>query len=215
MATSMLASEMEMTDGQIDDLANKLRDAARKHRDEVSKDHAQEALRSENIGMRLFATFRALVEELSKQIVHVVSVNRARSPRAALKASGRKLYVTDSVVDAMPRLTGDKVRLVYFKPDPSAYKNGLLSCDRLAKEDEKSGLVPDPPAPIDDNAANPKFADTTPNGCQWIDADGNYCYATFIRWVDGRIVRVNRCDSDWRDGLSFAGVPQESLPSGT
>ena len=113
MATSMLASEMEMTDGQIDDLANKLRDAARKHRDEVSKDHAQEALRSENIGMRLFATFRALVEELSKQIVHVVSVNRARSPRATLKASGRKLYVTDSVVDAMPRLTGDKVRLVY------------------------------------------------------------------------------------------------------
>ena len=215
MATSMLASDVEMTDGQIDDLVNKLRDAARKHRDEVSKDHAQEALRSENIGMRLFATFRALVNELSKQIVHVVSVNRARSPREALKASGRKLYVTDSVVDAMPRGTGDKVRLVYFKPDPSAYKNGWLSCDALAKEYKKRGLVPDPQAQIDDNATNPEFADTTPNGCQWVEADGNFCYATFDRWFDERNVFVYRYDDGWDDFWSFSGVPQESLPSGT
>jgi len=211
----MLASEMEMTDGQIDDLANKLRDAARKHRDEVNKDHAQEALRSENIGMRLFATFRALVDELSKQIVHVVNVNRVRSPRAALKASGRKLYVTDSAVDAIPCGTRDKVRLVYFKCDPSAYKNGRLSCDALTKEYEKRGLVPDPQAQIDDNTANPEFADTTPNGCQWVDTDGNYCYATFLRWDDERYVDVDRLDDDWRGCWSFAGVPQESLPSGS
>ena len=69
MTKIMLASGM--TDGQIDDLANKVRDAARTHRDEIEKDPAQEGLRSENIGIRLFAEFRRIVEEISKRIVHI------------------------------------------------------------------------------------------------------------------------------------------------
>ena len=211
MGDAMLASGM--TDGQIENLANKLRDAARKHRDEVEKDPAQEALRSDNIGMMLFVAFRNLAEELSKRIVHIVAVNRSRSPREALKASGRKLYVNDAVVDSMPRGTGDKAKLVYFKPDASVYKNGLLSCDALAEEYKKRGLVSDPQAQIDDNAANLEFADTTPNAWQWVDSNGNYCCATFSRWDGGRDVDVARHDGGWLDDWTFAGVPQVSSAS--
>ena len=196
-----------MSDGQIDDLANKLRDAARKHRGEIGKDPAQAALRSDNVGMMLFVTFRSLAEEISKQIVHIVAVNRKRTPKAALNASGRNLYVTDEVVKAMPRGTGNKVRIVYFKPDSSAYKNGWLSCEALDAEYKKRGLIPDPQAQIDDNAANPEFADKTPNACQWKDEDGNWCCATFGRWNVERSVGVSRNGYDWDDFWSFAGVP--------
>ncbi len=208
MAKTMLASGI--TNGQIDDLANKLRDAARKHRDEFGKDASQEALRSPNIGMQLLSVFRKLVEDVSKSIVRVVFVNRSRSPSEALKASGHTLYVSDSVVDAMPRGKGKKVKLVYFKPDPSVYQSGWLSCAKLDEEYKKRGLVPDPQAQIDDNAANPAFADDMPNACQWKDNDGNWCCAVFFRWDGERCVDVNRNDVDWGDRWAFAGVPQES-----
>ena len=208
----MLASEM--TDGQIDDLANKLRDAARKHRGEINKDHAQEALRSDNIGMRLFAVFRAIVEEISRQVVHIVMVDRTRTPRQALDVCGRRQYVDQKVAAAMPRGTGEKVKLTYFKPRPEAFDaDGRLSPQKLDDEYKFHGLKPDPQAQIDDNAANPAFTDETPNACQWVDKDGKYCCATFGRWRGGRDVRVDRDDDDWVDGWSFGGVPDESSAS--
>ncbi len=212
MDETMLASEM--TEGQIDDLANKLRDAARKHRDEIGKDDAQGGLRSENIGMRLFAEFRRVADEIKGHIAHFVTVNRARTPQQALDVSGRKQYVTRKVADAMPRCVGGKAKLVYFKPGPECYKDGLMSCATLAAEYKKHGLGPDPQAQIDDNTANPEFADTTPNACQWIDKDGNYCFATFDRSNVERSVYVGRYgDRGWHDFWSFAGVPQESSAS--
>lgn len=212
MTEIMLASDTGMSDGQIDDLANKVRDAARNHRDEFDKDAAQEALRNPDIGMQLLAVFRKLVEDIRRQVVHIaiVAVNRSRTPWQALYACGRKLYVNDAVVDAMPRGTGEKVRLVYFKPDPSAYKKDWLLCDALDAEYKKRGLVPDPQAQIDDNAANPEFADATPNACQWKDGDGNYCCAMLIRWSDERRVYIRRIDDVWGGRWTFAGVTQES-----
>ncbi|MDC1205372.1 hypothetical protein N8083_00815 [Candidatus Pacebacteria bacterium] len=204
MSEIMLASEM--TDGQIDDLANKLRDAARKHRTEFDKSSAQEALRSPNIGMQLLAVFRDLVEDISKQIARIVTVNRARTPQESLDAYGRKQYTTKAVVDAMPRGSREEMKIVYFKPDKSAYKNGCLSCQALDDEYKKRGLVPDPQAQIDDNSANPEFADTTPNACQWKDDDGNWCYATFGRWGGVRYVGVGRRDDGWDGDWVFAGV---------
>lgn len=156
------------------------------------------------------AAFRALVEEITQRIVHIVMVNRRRSPQDALKATGRKLYVTDSVAAAMPRGTDVRVKLVYFKPGPEAYKNGLLSCAALAEEYKKNSLKPDPQAQIEDNAANPEFADEHPNACQWKDEDGNFCYVAFNRWNDERFVSVNRNDNDWNDNWVFAGVPKLS-----
>lgn len=209
MAKTMLASGM--TDGQIDDLANKLRDAARKHRDELEKDAAQEGLRSENVGMRLFAEFRRIVEEVSKRVVHIVTVDRTRTPQQALDACGRSLYIDKDVVAAMPRRSMEKARLVYFKPDSSVYyKNGAIDSAVLAHEYKKRGLIPDPQAQIDDNAANPGFADDTPNACQWIDEQGNYCHATFDRSSNERGVDVNRRGNIWFGTWSFAGIPEAS-----
>lgn len=208
MAETMIASEMGMTDGQIDDLANKLRDAARKHRDEISKDVGQQVLGVSNLGMQLFSVVRKLAEEISKQIVHIVKVNRSRTSQQALDACGRKQYVDKKVVAAMPRGTGSKVKLVYFKPDPSAYHNGWISCAAVADEFKRRRIKPDPQAQIDDNAANPEFADATPNACQWVDADGNYCFAAFVRWRGGRDVFVSRRDNGWGGAWSFAGVPE-------
>lgn len=211
MAKPMLASGM--THPQIDDLANKLRDAARTHCDEIDKDDAQAGLRSENIGMRLFVEFRRIVDEIKKRIDHVVTVDRTRTPQQALAASGRRQHVTREVVDSMSRGTGEKVKLTYFKPGPECYKNGVISCVTLAEEYKKRGLVPDPQAQIDDNAANPDFADTTPNACQWVDAGGDYCYAAFRRWGGERGVDVHRGVSGWVGSWAFAGVPQVSSSS--
>jgi hypothetical protein len=211
MAQTMIA----FTNVQIAVAKNQLDDAMRKHRDEIPKDVMQQVLGVPNLGMRLYAVIRSLAEDISKQIVHVVEVNRSRFSHEAIKASGRRPYVNSAVVAAIPHGSGDKVKLVYFKPDESAYKNGYLSCVALDAEYMKRGLAPDPRAQIDDNAANPEFADKTPNACQWKDKDGNWCYATFHRWHDERLVDVNRLARAWDDPWSFAGVPQGSVSSDT
>ena len=71
MAKTMIASGM--TDGQIDNVVNKLRDALRKHRDEFGADPAQQVIGRENLGMELLAPFRALVEAESEFIVRPAS----------------------------------------------------------------------------------------------------------------------------------------------
>jgi hypothetical protein len=201
----------EITDGQINKAVANYRALLEKHRAEMMSEPAQQVLGQSELATEMLGVLRRRIEMVSNQIVHIVAVNRKRTPKAALKASGRNLYVTDAVVEAMPRGTGDEVALIYFKPDKSAYKNGWLSCQALADEYKRRGLVPDPQAQIDDNAANPEFADTTPNACQWKDEDGNWCYAMFHRWNVERHVDVNRNDFDWFGFWSFAGIPQGSL----
>ena len=106
MAETMIASDM--TDGQIDDLANKLRDAARKHRNEVSKDVAQQVLGADNLGMRLFVILRQLAEAISNMIVRIVKVNRNQFPKEAINATdwasiaeeiGKKYLLNESEVN--------------------------------------------------------------------------------------------------------------------
>ncbi|MEK7579847.1 MAG: hypothetical protein AAB469_01490 [Patescibacteria group bacterium] len=47
-----------MSDGQIETVVEQLRAAMRKHREEVQKDAAQQALGVDNLGMRMFVVFR-------------------------------------------------------------------------------------------------------------------------------------------------------------
>jgi len=151
----------------------------------------------------------------SKQIVRIVSVGRSRSPEQSLDASGRRQNTTASVVEAMPRNRGKKVKLVYFKPDESAYKDGWLPCQVLENEYKKRRLVPDPQAQTDDNAAHPGFADSKPNACQWKDEDDHWCYIAFDSYQGVRDVLVNQDDNDWHSRWWYAGVPQESVSSDT
>ncbi|HEY4508887.1 MAG TPA: hypothetical protein VJC13_01220, partial [Candidatus Paceibacterota bacterium] len=76
MAKTMTASEM--TDGQIDTAVDSLRAAMRKHRSEIPKDAAQQALGVDNLGMRMFAVFRGLVEAVSNLIIRIVDVDITR-----------------------------------------------------------------------------------------------------------------------------------------
>ena len=211
MARPMSAS---MTDGQIKDLSKKIAEVARKHRKDVSQKAAGQALGVPNVGTMMFAIFRQLADAMSNLIVHRVKVDRTRTPQQALDACGRKQYGNSEVVATMPAGKGKNVRLTYFKPDKSAYdNNGWLKPGALDEEYKKRGLKADPQAQIDDNAANPNFADKTPNACQWTDKDGNHCCATFIRWRGEPGVGVDRHEGGWRGGWSFAGVPDGSSAS--
>jgi hypothetical protein len=196
----------KMTDGQIENAVNKLRDAMRKHRSEISSDVAQQVLGVENLGMMMFTPFREHAEAVSNLIVRKVTVNRSRTPQGALDATGRAQSTDSEVVDAMPKGEGDEAEVVFFKPDLSN-RNGYISDDDLEKEYELRALKPaDPVSVAAVNEADPTFADEHPHGTHWKDAKGNWCYATFRRWGDGRRVGVDRDGSDWSDRWWFAGV---------
>ena len=156
---------------------------------------------------QLMAKLTEMVDAVSELISRTVTVNRKRSGKEALTATGRKLYVTDSVVADMPNGEGGEVEVFFFKPDLTSRK-GSISDDDLDKEYELRGLEPaDPYALAAANEADPAFADKYPNGTHWKDADGNWCFATFDRWVgDERNVNVNRDDLVWHDHWWFAGV---------
>lgn len=205
--TEVMTPSDPITANQVGKLQELL--GARLRKSGLLKESVQQVLATQGdaVADEMVAAIRKRVEAISGLIIRIIKVNRARSPQEVLKACGRTLYVNDAVVDGMPRGKGNKAKLVYFKPNPSVYKNGWISCATLAEEYKKRGLVPDPQAQIQDNTANPEFADTTPNACQWVDADGKYCYAAFFRWSGGRYVVVNRYGDGWRDDWTFAGVP--------
>lgn len=196
----------EMTDGQIEDAVNKLRDAMHKHRSEITSDAAQQVLGVVNLGMMMFTPFRERAKAVLNLIIRVVKVNRGRSQQEAIKATGRTQYTDRNVVDAMPKGEGDEVEVVFFKPDFSN-RNGFISDDDLEKEFELLGLKPaDPISVAAMNEADPAFADEKPHGTHWKDAKGNWDCAMFSCWDGKRRVFVDRCSSGWDDRWWFAGI---------
>lgn len=203
---TQIMTAAEMTDGQIENAVNKLRDAMRKHRSSITSDVAQQVLGVENLGMMIFSPFRERAEAFSNLIVRKAPVNRGRTQQEAIEATGRAQYTDRKVVDAMPKASTDEAEVVFFKPDLSQH-NGFISDDDLDKEYELRGLRPaDPISVAAVNEADPAFADEKPHGTHWKDAKGNWCYASFRRWGDRRRVYVDRDDFDWADGWWFAGV---------
>lgn len=198
-----------ITDGQIEKASDLLRVAMRKHRSEFNDTEvAQQAVTAKEFATDLLAVFRKHFERFSNLIVRIVRPDRNRTPKAVLDATGRKQYVTNSVVAEMPRSVGDEVRVVFFKPDRSAYnKNGWISDENLEKQYELYGLKPvDPFSLAAVNEADPVFADNHPNATHWKNTNGEWCYAAFNRWNDGRRVRVDRLGSGWDDYWWFAGL---------
>jgi hypothetical protein len=205
MALTMTAPTMST--GQIEALVDQLRDAVRKHQEEIPKDGAQQALGVDNLGMRMFAVFRELVELMASWIIRRVDVDLSRTLQEALTATGRRPYVNDAVVATMPKGKGGPTEVIFFKPRPEAYKNGVISDDDVEKEYESAGLKPaDSYSVAAVNEADPIFADTHPHGTHWKDADGKWCFATFDRWYGERRVYVDRRDGGWGDDWWFAGV---------
>lgn len=101
----------------------------------------------------------------------------------------------------MPRGEGEEAEVVFFKG------NRRMSDEEVEKEYERYNLYPvDPYSLAKVNKDDPAFADEHPNATIWKDADGNWCFAAFIRWRGERRVDIGRSGSDRDDSWWFAGL---------
>jgi hypothetical protein len=190
-----------MTDGQIDKAVDVFRSQLRKHSYELPSDAVQTALGQDELGGELFTTFRKRVDANSNQITRRVKVDRTRTSKQVLDATGRNKYTDDKVVDAMPHGAGNEVEVCLFK------LGRYVSDAYLDKEYALRGLVPaDPYSLAAVNEVDPAFADQYPNGTHWKDAKGNWCFAAFVRWGGERNVLVGRHGDGWGDDWWFAGL---------
>ncbi len=178
------------------------------------KDTVQDVLEQEGdqLADEMFNVFRVRVERRLKTIIHIVKVDRTKTPQEAVNDTGRKQYVNSDALATMPQGEGDEVPLHYFKPDPEEYDHdGWMSVDAFDKCLSRRGLVPDPQAllqdPANDTSNDSAFADEHPTGSQWRDANGKACYAAVFRFCGDREVFVNRSDNDWNDNWWLSGVP--------
>jgi hypothetical protein len=207
--TKIMTPSKTMTAGQIDKAVANYRALLEKHSEEFSAETVQMVLGQSELAGKQLAVFRCRVEAVSNFIVRTAKVNRSRSQREAIEATGRRQHTNREVVDVMPKAEADEVELVFFKPDLSN-RNGFISDDDLEKEFELRGLKPaDPVSVAAVDEVDPVFSDEKPHGTHWKDSNGNWCYAAFRRWDVRRKVYVGRHDHDWNDYWWFAGVPRK------
>ncbi|MBP6925686.1 MAG: hypothetical protein KBC22_01350 [Candidatus Pacebacteria bacterium] len=189
------------SEGQFGKVNEVLTAAMRKHKDELPKDALQTVLGDDSLGEALLAVIKERVEAVSGMLIRKVTVNRKRSGKEALKATGRNLCITDEVVDAMPKGKGETTEVYFFKVGRS------LTDEDLDQEYEKRGLKPaDPYSQAAVNEADPAFADEHPNGTHWKDGNGKWCFAALGRFRGDRGVYAGRYDSRWLGSWWFAGV---------
>ena len=201
MTKRMTPSVAKMSEGQIDKAVATYRAMLCKHRSELCSDAAQQVLGQPDYVAEQVGVLRKRVEAVSNMIIRHVKVNRNLTPEEALNATGRRQYVTDSVVKTMPRGKGKKATIYFFK-------EGRNICDsELENRCKQHGLKPaDPYELAAVNEADPVFADEHPNGTHWKDENGKWCYTAFYRWDDERGVDVYRSDGDWGDYWWFPRV---------
>jgi hypothetical protein len=129
-----------------------------------------------------------------------VEVDLTLTNKEALEATGRNMYVNDTVVKEAPRASKAKQKIYLFK------ENSSKSCIQLEKEYEKRNLLPvDLQTHAAFNKANPEFADTKLNATQWKNTKGRFYHAIFYLG-GGRGVRVDQGDDGWFGGCWFVGV---------
>lgn len=118
-----------------------------------------------------------------------------------LKKTGRTLYVNDEVLKTAPNHTQEG-ELEFFT------LNKRASTEEVAKEYESRGLEPATIATlcVYDKVKREVFDEKKFIGTQWKDAEGQWCFAAFCRWLVGRDVDVNRRGSGWCGSWWFAGV---------
>ncbi len=139
-------------------------------------------------------------------IHRTAKVNRNRPPQEMITALNRGEHRHSSVVKIIPRGEGEEATVEFFTLDT------WVSVSDLVLVFEARGLAPDPYAQAAVNEADPAFADEYPNGTQWKDDDGNFCYITFARNAGGRFVDVGSTDDDWDGYWWFGGVRKSRTP---
>lgn len=197
-----------VTEGQIGKLNQNIAAKLLKNKKELPSDIFQQVLGDDTLLDEIYASIRKRVEARSNFIIRTVTVNRKRSAKEALKATGRNHYVTDSVVAKMPNGEGEEMEVIFFN------LGRFVSDNDLDKEYELRGLIPaDPFTLAAVNEADPAFADERPNGTHWKDKDDQWCFAAFYRFLVERRVHVRRDGDDWDDDWWFAGVRKSTSNS--
>ena len=210
MTERITSTQEPRTDDQVRQLVRMAEDAARNTARVVlepptlSKDAAQNLIESrwsQGLTSDFLAVIRKHVAAASRMFTRSVKVDRSRSPREALEATGWQLDVTDSLVTAMPRGEGEKVEMWFFELDYDPTPN------ELTEEYQLRGLKADPIALAQVLVDEPAFADERPVACQWgLGKDGFASYAVFQLPFDERYVRVIRSGHPRNRFCRFAGV---------
>jgi len=197
-----------MTEGQIGRALEIFRAQLVKHTTEFSSEAVQLAFGQSELGYDLLGAFRRRVEAVSNLIIRHVRVDRSLEPQQLLDATGRVQYTDRNVVSSMPRGQEDEGDVFFFKPRDEAYdEDGLISDDALESEYEFFGFVPvDSYKLAQVHIDDPAFSDKEPSATHWRNSHGQWCYAIFDRWNDGRRVIVDRDDYRWNRDYRFAGV---------
>ncbi len=139
-------------------------------------------------------------------------VNRIRTPKEAIDATGRFQYTNHKVVQGMPRGEGNEVDVVVFNLEAWEYtKPGFISEDDLEKAYNRRGLKNDPMALVAANEDDLSLADKMPHGTHWKDANGYWCCITFDISGGERGVGVYRDGRGW-DGRWFFAGSREVIP---
>jgi hypothetical protein len=199
MATAVTPSE-NITAGQIGKISELV--GANLRKSGLKSEPVQLVLENQGEAMtnEILAVVRKYVDAVSSLISRLVTVDRTRGPKDALKATGRTMYVDDNVVKTMPKGEATEVEVFFFN------LGRYIKVADLEKEFDLRGFKPaDPYELAAVNEADPAFADEHPNGTQWKDSKGDFCYATFYRGGGGRRLRVSHDDA-WDVRWWFAGV---------
>lgn len=199
MSTDM--TPQEMTVRQITKVVANYRAMLEKHADNFPSDAVQAVLGNPDFAADQFNLFRERVEAQSGIITRDFTVDLSLVGMDAINATGRKFYGSKDVANSMPRATVANGMLHFFQT------GRYTPVGELPQEANKRGLIlVDPHSLSGFVSANQDFVDTHPVGTQWLDANGNVCYASFNRWNGERFAYVNQSDDDWLDYWWFAGV---------
>ena len=175
MEHSMIASENTISDGQIETVVSRLRDALRKHRGEFPAAEIQLLLGTKNIGAKLLSPIRQIVDLKSTFIARLgVEVDRSLSPFLMLRSTEwsfthDNFSDSDALYETMPKGKGETADIYLFKPQPGSE---LL----LTDEYEMRGLIPaDPYSLVAMNVAEPEFCLEHQNATIWENPEGDRC----------------------------------------
>ncbi len=146
------------------------------------------------LAKKQFELFRELVEAHSKTITRRAAVDRNRALYEAVAATDRKPHLNEFLIKTMPTPTGD-IEAIFINLGRN------VDCNTLADELAAVGLelIVDPQGLVAINKDDPAFADDHPNGTQWKDTEGRYCFMSFYRGGGRRRVRLGQDDRPWRD----------------
>lgn len=198
------AEAKAMTEGQIAKAVANYRALLEKHAPELDSQAVQIVLGQPDFAAEQLAVLRRRVESISKMVVRSVKVNRTLTPQEAIHATKRAEYLNDEVVNGMPHGTLEEVEVCFF---PLEKFTSVADVQQILVD---RGLEPDPQALAAVNEADPVFADSHPNGTQWVDGSGKHCYLAFRRWYGERLVDCDRGEFGWSDRWWIGGVRKQS-----